>query len=61
MISLPVLGHPQPGRGDGWFGFDAVRQLVGLPPVVLLIMLAGHSCGHSAVAVFEENALGGPR
>jgi hypothetical protein len=38
-----------------------VRQLVGLPPEVLLITLAGHSCGHSAVAVFEEDAPGAPR
>lgn len=37
--------------GEPWFGFDAVRQLAGLPPEILLIPLAGHSRGHTAVAV----------
>jgi glyoxylase-like metal-dependent hydrolase (beta-lactamase superfamily II) len=37
--------------GDAWFGFDAVRQLAGLPPEILLIPLAGHTRGHCAVAV----------
>lgn len=37
--------------GEHWFGFDAVRQLDGLPPQILLIPLPGHSRGHSGVAV----------
>jgi glyoxylase-like metal-dependent hydrolase (beta-lactamase superfamily II) len=37
--------------GERWFGFDAIRQLTGLPPEILLIPLLGHSRGHSAVAV----------
>ncbi|WP_344877403.1 MBL fold metallo-hydrolase [Allokutzneria multivorans] len=37
--------------GDRWFGFGAVRQLNGLPPEILLVPLAGHSHGHTAVAV----------
>ncbi len=42
--------------GEPWFGFGAVRQLVGLPPEILLVPLAGHTRGHCAVAVQE-----GPR
>lgn len=37
--------------GEPWFGFGAVRSLVGLPPEILLIPLAGHTRGHAAVAV----------
>ena len=42
------------GGGERWFGFDAVRDLQGLPPEILLVPLAGHSWGHSGVAVQEE-------
>jgi len=38
-------------RGDGWFGFEAVRQLEGLPPEILLIPLRGHTYGHAGVAI----------
>lgn len=41
--------------GDSFFGFDAVRQLDGLPPDILLIPLIGHSRGHSGVAVRTGN------
>jgi glyoxylase-like metal-dependent hydrolase (beta-lactamase superfamily II) len=37
--------------GERWFGFDAVRELRGLLPDVLLIPLAGHTRGHAGVAV----------
>jgi glyoxylase-like metal-dependent hydrolase (beta-lactamase superfamily II) len=37
--------------GDPWFGFQAVRQLGGLPPEILLIPLKGHTYGHAGVAV----------
>ncbi len=37
--------------GERWFGFDAVRDLQGLPPEILLVPLIGHSRGHSGVAV----------
>jgi len=37
--------------GEGWFGFEAVRQLEGLPPEILLIPLRGHTLGHAGVAV----------
>ena len=39
------------GSGERWFGFDAVRDLQGLPPDILLVPLAGHTWGHSGVAV----------
>lgn len=37
--------------GEPWFGFDAVRDLDGLPPEILMIPLRGHTEGHAGVAV----------
>lgn len=37
--------------GEQWFGFDAVRELAGLGPEILLVPLAGHTRGHAGVAV----------
>jgi glyoxylase-like metal-dependent hydrolase (beta-lactamase superfamily II) len=37
--------------GERWFGFEAVRDLAGLPAEILLVPLAGHTRGHTAVAV----------
>lgn len=37
--------------GEPWFGFEAVRDLDGLPPEILLIPLAGHTRGHAGVAI----------
>lgn len=37
--------------GEPWYGFDCVRDLAGLPPEILLVPLAGHTWGHSGVAV----------
>lgn len=42
--------HPI-GGGEPWFGFDAVRDLPGLPPEILLVPLVGHSWGHTGVAI----------
>jgi glyoxylase-like metal-dependent hydrolase (beta-lactamase superfamily II) len=39
------------GRGERWFGFDAVSDLAGLPPDILLVPLPGHTHGHAGVAV----------
>lgn len=39
------------GGGDAWFGFDAVRDLEGLPPEILMVPLPGHTHGHAGVAV----------
>lgn len=37
--------------GERWFGFDAVRELDGLPPEILLVPLPGHTWGHAGVAI----------
>ncbi len=37
--------------GEPWFGFGAVHALDGLPAEILAIPLAGHTRGHSAIAV----------
>jgi glyoxylase-like metal-dependent hydrolase (beta-lactamase superfamily II) len=37
--------------GEPWFGFEAVRNLEGLPPEILLIPLIGHTQGHAGVAI----------
>lgn len=38
-------------HGEPWFGFQAVRELEGLPPEILLVPLPGHTFGHAGVAV----------
>ncbi|SEL54909.1 Metallo-beta-lactamase superfamily protein [Sphingomonas palmae] len=38
-------------RGEPWFGFDAVRDLDGLPPEILMVPLPGHTWGHAGVAI----------
>ena len=39
------------GGGETWYGFDCVRDLAGLPPEILLVPLAGHTWGHSGIAI----------
>lgn len=39
------------GLGEPWFGFQAVRQLQGLPPEILMVPLAGHTHGHVGIAI----------
>lgn len=41
-------------EGEAWFGFEAVRDLEGLPPEILFVPLVGHTRGHSAVAVQSD-------
>ncbi|WRZ87641.1 MBL fold metallo-hydrolase [Streptomyces sp. NBC_01007] len=41
----------EPADGERWHGFEAVRDLPGLPPEILLVPLAGHTRGHIGVAV----------
>lgn len=38
-------------EGETWFGFEAVRNLVGLPSDILLVPLAGHTHGHAGIAI----------
>jgi len=40
-----------PKEGERWNGFQAVRQLDGLPPEILFIPLRGHTEGHAGIAV----------
>ncbi len=44
----------EPG-GDLWFGFQALRELRGLPPEIQLIPLTGHTHGHAGVAVQTDS------
>jgi glyoxylase-like metal-dependent hydrolase (beta-lactamase superfamily II) len=43
--------HFHSGDGERWFGFEAVRDLPGLPPEILMIPLAGHTEGQAGVAI----------
>jgi glyoxylase-like metal-dependent hydrolase (beta-lactamase superfamily II) len=43
--------HRSEQGGDRWFGFESVRILPGLDAEVALIPLAGHSLGHTGIAV----------
>lgn len=43
-----VLHRP---AGEPWFGFEAVREVQGLPPEILIVPVQGHTRGHSAIAV----------
>ena len=38
-------------HGEAWYGFEAVRQLSGLRPEILMLPLAGHTPGHAGVAI----------
>ncbi len=42
------------GEGEDWHGFEAVRELEGLPPELLMISLVGHTLGHAGVAIETE-------
>jgi glyoxylase-like metal-dependent hydrolase (beta-lactamase superfamily II) len=37
--------------GERWFGFEAVRDLDGLPPQILMVPLPGHTLGHAGIAI----------
>ena len=41
--------------GERWFGFEAVRQLAGVPPEILLVPLVGHTFGHAGIAVRQQD------
>lgn len=44
--------------GERWHGFEAARELPGLPPDIALIPLHGHTRGHVGVAI-ERSGAGG--
>ncbi|MDB5854727.1 MAG: beta-lactamase [Herminiimonas sp.] len=39
------------GRGEGWYGFECVRNIPGLPPEILMVPLPGHTFGHAGIAI----------
>lgn len=41
--------------GESWFGFEAVRQIPGLPPELLMLPLPGHSFGHWCIALEQSD------
>jgi glyoxylase-like metal-dependent hydrolase (beta-lactamase superfamily II) len=43
--------HETAGGGDTWMGFESIRVLEDLDAEILLIPLAGHSRGHTGIAV----------
>jgi glyoxylase-like metal-dependent hydrolase (beta-lactamase superfamily II) len=43
--------HRAEAGGDSWFGFESVRILPGFETEVLLVPMAGHSRGHTGVAI----------
>jgi glyoxylase-like metal-dependent hydrolase (beta-lactamase superfamily II) len=45
----------EPGEGDHWLGLACVRQLSGLTSDILLIPLAGHTHGHTGVAIRADD------
>ncbi|GAB2956817.1 hypothetical protein GCM10017788_47600 [Amycolatopsis acidiphila] len=42
-------------KDEPWFGFEAVRELKGLPPEILLVPLGGHTRGHAGVAAATDD------
>lgn len=43
--------HRYGASGEAWSGFEAVRNLQGLPPEILMVPLPGHTWGHAGVAI----------
>lgn len=43
-------------QGETWNGFEAVKQLEGLPSDILLISLIGHSRGHAGIAIRQSDS-----
>lgn len=39
------------GDGEGWFGFNKVHSMKGVPSEIALIPLTGHTHGHAGIAV----------
>lgn len=41
-------------EGETWFGFEAVKDIEGLPDDILMVPLLGHTRGHSGIAVKSD-------
>lgn len=50
----PKFNAVPDSAGESWFGFRAVQQIPGLPEDLLLVPLAGHTRGHTGVAIRTE-------
>lgn len=48
-------------EGAAWFGFEAVRELTGLPSETLLVPLPGHTMGHCGVRARRRRGLAARR
>jgi glyoxylase-like metal-dependent hydrolase (beta-lactamase superfamily II) len=46
--------HGHQASGEPWFGFEAVRDIPGVGPDLLMIPLIGHTLGHAGVAVRDD-------
>lgn len=44
-------------EGEPWFGFEAVRGLVGLPEEIFFVPLPGHTMGHCGVVLDTDQGL----
>ncbi|RDI31136.1 MBL fold metallo-hydrolase [Lentzea flaviverrucosa] len=42
-------------EGEDWFGFQAVKNIAGLPEEVLMVPLIGHTRGHTGIAVKSDD------
>lgn len=42
-------------EGEKWRGFNAVKQLKGIPPEILMIPLPGHTNGHAGIVIEQQN------
>jgi len=42
-------------EGEDWFGFEAVRDIAGLPEDILMVPLIGHTRGHTGIAVKSDD------
>ncbi|MFD4673153.1 MBL fold metallo-hydrolase [Lentzea sp. NPDC058450] len=41
-------------EGESWFGFEAVKDVDGLPDDILMVPLIGHTRGHTGIAVRSD-------
>lgn len=42
-------------EGEDWFGFQAVKDITGLPDDILMVPLIGHTAGHTGIAVRSDD------
>jgi glyoxylase-like metal-dependent hydrolase (beta-lactamase superfamily II) len=54
QIAHEVCWRPHDVTQADWLGFSGVVNPEGLPPEILMVPLAGHSVGHAAIAVRQQ-------